>query len=684
MRSEVHSFTLLAFLCRKQRLGMLLKQESLRKSSPGFSLLLAILVVLPCFGESVSVSEYCEVKITLSEDLSLSDIEALAIAPGSEVELIDGGQRVVVQLARDEVAALILSGAEVDAVRGFRLVELVTADDRSVASTGDASVQTCGGASYEDESEDNVYIQDDDHWWGSDIDFSALPAGTVTCLDVHYEVVDLYHLSLVDVALSDSDSSNKHLLEIERDIDDGDIIWTRNGITAFAGEPVNQLWTLWAFDRNADGWTYIDNWWIKLYYVAPSYCTATGNCGYEFVERVEVGDIDNSTVCSMYTDYTAQSTSMQLGSGYPITVTNGYPDPDDSYDDCGLWVDWNQDLDFYDEGEAISLSFGQTNGGGGAITFVGTITPPMGAVLGDTRMRIRMQYYDPFYPLAPCGATTYGEVEDYKITVVDIPVKYGGGHGIPGDPYLIYTAEQMNEIGATSGDWGAHFKLMNDIDLAGYTGTSFNLIGTTATAFTGVFDGNNHTIDNFTYSSAATDGIALFVKLLGASSEIKDLTLTGANVNGGTGTNVASLVGSLSQGTVSGCYSTDCNISGGNSIGGLVAVNASGTISNCYTTGQVTGNQSVGGFTGANGGTINDCYSEATVTGQISTGGFVGYQTMDGSTTDCHSTGTVGTSANSIGGFAGVLHGDVTNCYSTGNVEGNNVVGGFIGMGDFN
>ncbi|UCF17746.1 MAG: hypothetical protein JSW59_09835, partial [Phycisphaerales bacterium] len=42
--------------------------------------------------------------------------------------------------------------------------------------------------------------------------------------------------------------------------------------------------------------------------------------------------------------------------------------------------------------------------------------------------------------------------------------KYGGGTGEPDDPYLIYTAEQMNTIGAEPNDWDKHFKLMADID----------------------------------------------------------------------------------------------------------------------------------------------------------------------------------------------------------------------------
>lgn len=37
--------------------------------------------------------------------------------------------------------------------------------------------------------------------------------------------------------------------------------------------------------------------------------------------------------------------------------------------------------------------------------------------------------------------------------------QYGGGTGTAEDPYLIYTAEQMNEIGLHKEDWDKHFKL---------------------------------------------------------------------------------------------------------------------------------------------------------------------------------------------------------------------------------
>jgi len=51
------------------------------------------------------------------------------------------------------------------------------------------------------------------------------------------------------------------------------------------------------------------------------------------------------------------------------------------------------------------------------------------------------------------------------------------GNGVEGDPYQIWTAADMQAIGANPGYWDAHFLLCADIDLGSYTGTSFNIIG---------------------------------------------------------------------------------------------------------------------------------------------------------------------------------------------------------------
>jgi len=132
------------------------------------------------------------------------------------------------------------------------------------------------------------------------------------------------------------------------------------------------------------------------------------------------------------------------------------------------------------------------------------------------------------------------------VCLLDLPVKadYGGGTGQPDDPYLIYTAEQMNEIGSNPNDWDKHFKLMADIDLGRYQGTDFNIIGESrSNAFSGVFEGNNKKISNFTYTCENATYIGLFGYVVGG--RVEDLGLINSNVEISRGNFHGCLVGNL-------------------------------------------------------------------------------------------------------------------------------------------
>ncbi len=140
--------------------------------------------------------------------------------------------------------------------------------------------------------------------------------------------------------------------------------------------------------------------------VAAEYCAAGSNVCDEYISNVAVGDINNSSDCGNYEDYTSLSTAMTIGNAYPISVTNGFPYIEDQ---CGIWVDWNQDADFFDADEMIAVSGNPGNG-----PYTASITPPAGALEGPTRMRIRITWIG---AVSPCGNTTYGEVEDYTVVV---------------------------------------------------------------------------------------------------------------------------------------------------------------------------------------------------------------------------------------------------------------------------
>ncbi len=257
--------------------------------------------------------------------------------------------------------------------------------------------------------------------------------------------------------------------------------------------------------------------------------------------------------------------------------------------------------------------------------------------------------------------------------------KYGGGTGEPNAPYLIYTAEQMNAVGTDSNDWDKHFKLMADIDLSGFTGTSFNIIGYLVILFdykpfTGVFDGNDHTISNFTYSSTGTDYIGLFGYVSGI---IKNLGLIDPNVDAGTGSCVGSLVG-INSGTITNCYAQGGCVAGESDVGGLVG-SAYNKITNCYATANVTGDECVGGLVGRNGGTINSCYAGGSVRGDSYVGGLVGNNYLSNIISNCYATGNVSAHAE-VGGLVGHnWQGTIFNCYATGAVDGNDFTGGLVG-----
>jgi hypothetical protein len=137
-----------------------------------------------------------------------------------------------------------------------------------------------------------------------------------------------------------------------------------------------------------------------------AYCTADGGCG-EYIKRVNVSAIDNSSDCGGYEDYTTLNTGILAGQSYPITVTNALINhPEDR---CGIWIDWNQNQDFSDDGAII------VSGSPGSGPYTANIVAPANAKNGMTGMRIRLLRNG---TPGPCGSTANGEVEDYSLDYI--------------------------------------------------------------------------------------------------------------------------------------------------------------------------------------------------------------------------------------------------------------------------
>jgi len=230
-----------------------------------------------------------------------------------------------------------------------------------------------------------------------------------------------------------------------------------------------------------------------------------------------------------------------------------------------------------------------------------------------------------------------------------------------------------------SASWDKYFILTEDLDLAGYIFSEAVIA-----SFTGVFDGNNHTISNLAIDTAGANNgkLGLFGNF-GSIAEIKNLGVEDVSIVGGDGSYFGGLVGS-SSGTVSDCYfSGDVNGIGDN-VGGLVGGNG-GIVSNCYSTGSVSGYYYTGGLVGRNSGIVSNCDATGSVSGHAGIGGLVGWNDNFGSVSNCYATSSATANdhdAWQLGGLVGVNGGAISNSYSTEVVSGGDssyYLGGLVG-----
>jgi hypothetical protein len=252
----------------------------------------------------------------------------------------------------------------------------------------------------------------------------------------------------------------------------------------------------------------------------------------------------------------------------------------------------------------------------------------------------------------------YGGTDEASKSPSGLHAKYGGGTGEPNNPFLFYTAEHLNELGAERNDYNKHFKLMADIDLSGYLydraviAPDMNDSGLQheGKPFTGVLDGNGHAISNLTIEGHSFLGLFGY---LDGDAIVSNLSIEAADVNG-----ISDFVGCLA------------GFNYGNVIG-------------CCCTGDVSGNDNVGGLLGSNtiGGKISNCYSAVTVNGNEKVGGLVGY--TKGSVTMCYSTGMVISEGQNAGGLVGERnqsYGIVTGCFWDNETSGQSSSAGGTGL----
>ena len=147
-----------------------------------------------------------------------------------------------------------------------------------------------------------------------------------------------------------------------------------------------------------------------------TYCTSSATTPWlEWLSRVKLGTIDNTSSKSPYTDYTALRTNLNAGGSYSITLSSDFSYTTSNYG-WKVWIDYNKNGVFDEPTEVAFSRIARPTLPNGTYSITGTIVVPTSAVVGVTRMRVAIQRDS---LSQPCAAIPFGEVEDYSVNIVN-------------------------------------------------------------------------------------------------------------------------------------------------------------------------------------------------------------------------------------------------------------------------
>lgn len=257
-------------------------------------------------------------------------------------------------------------------------------------------------------------------------------------------------------------------------------------------------------------------------------------------------------------------------------------------------------------------------------------------------------------------------------SVSNCPASFSAGNGTASLPYAIFNACDFQLLADPKTDLSGYFQLTQNIDVS-------KVKVPIGGDFSGVFEGNHHSLMNY------SGGGAMFESNAGT---IQNLNLTNAIITRPLGTGGgrgAILVGTNnSAGQIINCAVSGQIDNGYYFIGGISGVN-SGTVTRSMANVTANGVAGVGGLVGYNTGTISQSFALGKATAQASgvnandagAGGLTGTNTgtIQNSFAQVMTWGT-----DQVGGLVGFNSGVIINAFSSGLVTGVSNLGGLIGF----
>ena len=279
--------------------------------------------------------------------------------------------------------------------------------------------------------------------------------------------------------------------------------------------------------------------------------------------------------------------------------------------------------------------------------------------------------------------TLYAKWEEYAIS--------GSGE------YIVYSEAGLLKW-AEEGS-GKSCTLIADIKLS----EDWVPIGSEASPYNAVFDGNSHEISSLKISGDG-DYHGLF-GFVGSSGSVKNLTITGIGIYGSdaaggiAGENLGRIenchtygtiqetgiagggIAGRNRGTIADC-SSDTDIKSFGDAGGISGVSY-GIIDTCTASGTISGEYAIGGISGLNldGGKISSSIFSGQVTDGYYAGGIAGCNDTGSTISECSFTGRINDMDWYIGGIAGLnsQNSIIEKCSSSGEIIGVSETGGIVG-----
>lgn len=249
---------------------------------------------------------------------------------------------------------------------------------------------------------------------------------------------------------------------------------------------------------------------------------------------------------------------------------------------------------------------------------------------------------------------------------------FWAGDGTQTNPYVIKTAYHLGNVKTVMDadpTTGLYFLLDNDIDLENAVWEQVNQANP-HTPYTIYFDGNNHTISNFSIAQNAMGLSSFFGEI---SGEVKDLAFSTATIETGGSNGSAGVLCGIANGlTVTNVDATNVDITITNNcgettgVGGLIGYAVNSTISGCDLTGcdidlNSTDTQNVGGLIGrlrAEASSVTSCsVTNATIAARYCAGGLIGKVGCTTGPVNIKGNTTSGMSVSYLGDDSGTLSG---------------------------